>query len=350
MKLYISLLDKILKTHLTKNEIDTLLFLLQVQDEMGLVVDVHWQEVAGIIGMAAQTFYNASYGLANKGFISMSGHCPSGEQNSRGFHTIKILVPSTPEEIESARNGTALVDDCITSGVIPVDGLKNYIKQAGLYLNLKDFSLINKRAFRRLQAEAKKLVLYLLWKKQHGMSVWGAKDARGNKIAPRDIVLTAEVAAALLGFTWQSGVKGMVVKRRVLRYFAGVVSSGLLPVNVQGPALVWSVENLKLDLPELPIHNSTPESHTDSIADTTNRRILQALLKEKGISANTRDVQDTLSLLDEQFRGVSGLKLLSVAVKTILGDCLKQHLGLIPSFINKQCRRWLGMHTQPETL
>jgi len=99
MKLYKSMLQQIYTTSLTKKELDTLIYLTQIQDDFGFIVNVHWNEIANQIGMVAQSFYNAIYGLESKGFLSMSNSCLDGTRNFRGMHTIRLLVPTAPEEV-----------------------------------------------------------------------------------------------------------------------------------------------------------------------------------------------------------------------------------------------------------
>jgi len=326
MKLYTSLLEKIYTTHLTKKELDTLLFLLQVQDELGTILNVHWKEIALKANMVAQSFYNAVDGLALKGFIKVSNNCPCGTKNGRGFHTIQILVPSAPVELQ-------------TDGeVISQDNLQTYIKECGSYLNLKNCSLVNTIIFRSLRPDSKKLVLNLLWKRQSIMGLYGKKGIKAH-----DIHLTLQAAANLLGFNWERGKKGEVVRRKVKRYFDAIIASGLLPVTLDEEyTLHWTLEDMRKPLPEQPLHMDCPNSEFDSIADTSNRRVINTVLAQNKIEADSQEIQDALTVLDNQFKHASGLKILAAGVKGIIIDCVKHYSALIPAYINKKCRELLS--------
>jgi len=333
MKLYKSILEQIYKTNLTKKELDTLLFLLQVQDDFGTIVNVHWNEIATKIHMVAQSFYNCVSGLEAKGFITTSNICPNGHKNYRGLHTIQIIVPSAPEKPQT------------TGGIVSQIDLQEYIKGCGPYLNLKEYSLINTNTFRGLKADAKKVVLNFMWRHQGTIALYGHPGIKSY-----DLILTLEGGADLCGFEWHSGRKGAVVRRKMKRYFEDIISSNLLPITQDGNfTLHWALDDMHYPLLECHIHADIPDADTDSIADTTNRRTIYTVLKQKGISSTPEDMQNTLTLFDEQYRGISGMKMLVASVKDIITDCVKSFAALIPSYINKKCREVLGLAHKGES-
>lgn len=328
MKLYKSMLDKIFATSLTKKELDTLLLLLQAQDDLGTVVNVHWKELATKIGMVSQTFYNCIRALEDKGFIEVHNTDGNGNKNDRGMHTIQILVDSAPYE------GSDFVD-----GIISQEDVIRYIKECGSYLNLNEYSLINAKAFRNLKAEEKKIVLTLLWRHQTTTGLMGRQGIRSY-----DVILTIEKAAELLGFEWKCGEKGKTLRRKIKRYFEAVCQSGLLPITQDDDhAMRWSLDDMHKQLPQYPMHPKTNETAKDSIADKINRRIINTILAHKKAKASTQDVQDTLKLLDEQYKNFTGKKILASSVQDIVVRCIKDHKTLVPSLINMKCRLLLGL-------
>jgi len=399
------MLQQIYTTSLTKKELDTLIYLTQIQDDFGFIVNVHWNEIANQIGMVAQSFYDAIYGLESKGFLSMSNSYLDGTRNFRGMHTIRLLVPTAPKEVlhqdgvvneaqltphqdeviseaqptlsqdgiiseaqpvlsqdsvvsethhASPQNSVVseaqlmLPQDAIVdkakltlpqNGVISETQLREYIKRCGTYLNMKNYSLVNTATFRHLRVNTKKIILNLLWRHQGTSVLYGRKD-----IKSRDIRLTLETAASLLGFDWQRGRKGQGVRRNIKRYFEDIISSKLLPVTLdEDYTLHWSLDDTGKELPNQPIHADTPDSITDSIADICNHRTINTILNIKKIWAAPQDMQDTLKLFDEQFRSVSGLKMLAFAVKSIVTDCISRCAALVPAFINAKCRELLRL-------
>jgi len=185
MKLHKSLLERILKSDLKNKELNVLLYLLQVQDDLGTVLNVHWKEICENVGMVAQSFYNSINSLESKGFITVSKECPlSGEHNGWGLHTIQILIPDAPPRPQVEK--------------ISQEELVNYFNACGPYLNLKEYSLINTDIFRKQSAGVKKIILYFLWRHQSNLAI----SKKGMK--PHDIILTPMVTAEMLGFEWGS--------------------------------------------------------------------------------------------------------------------------------------------------
>jgi len=420
MKLYKTMLNKIYETALTRKELDSLLFLLQVQDDMGCILNVHWSELAAKVGMVSQTFYNCIKGLKEKGFISVHSTCPRGSRNGRGMRTIRVLVGVADKAIDGGSSDSKAIDgravqdaiqDALSKGIITQTELISHIKACGAYLNLNNYSLVNTAAFRKLKAEEKKIVLTLLWRHQTTMGLRRKKSIQAHDvqkvIRAYDVRLTQEAAAGLLGFPWRKGRAGVVVRRKIKRYFGGVMASGLLPVSRDCDfALRWAVEDMGRELPAKPVDTgagfgassgtgkdaagagfgatgaglgigggkevghgasadagsakvghrtgsdacsagnnsglSTSDSISDSISDKVNRRIINIMLAQKGVSASFQDIQDCLRLFDEQFRGVTGLKMLAVAVRDVVAACIKEYATLVPAFVNVECRKVLA--------
>ena len=71
-KLKHSLLLKLFKQKLTKEELNTVWFLCMHQDQSGLIIGVHYKMVAEFIDCCAQTFYNVLKSLQEKGIISVT--------------------------------------------------------------------------------------------------------------------------------------------------------------------------------------------------------------------------------------------------------------------------------------
>ena len=251
------MLEKIYTSRLTKKEVDTLL-LLQVQDDFGTVLNVHWKEIVSTVKMASQSFYNAIYGLESKGFIKLSYDCPaSGERNFRGFHTIQILTPSAADVMNENDSSNSETLPMSSNQTVSVTKLENYIKETGpAYINLRDYSLVNTNTFHKLPPNVKKDNFTLYY----------------------DIKLSLEGAAKLLGFNWEHGRKGAVVRRKIKRYFDAIIDSGLIPVTLDADqTLYWSLDDITKQLPQLSIHKDIPESGADSITDICNRRIMDLL-------------------------------------------------------------------------
>jgi len=539
MKLYSSLREKIEKTRLTKKECDALLWLLRSQDDLGVVHLVHWKEIAHGCDMVAQSFYNAMYGLADKGFIEFMGHsvshgvsangeeavskyankytaenegmeldadansgastsksaCKSSSKGTngskdasvsknenssrglRGYHSIQIIIPTAPAELPkaispskaiSSAEKTSLLEGHTLSkeiptqattensaqtatetstqtaaelGLVSVEVLKDYISKAGTYLNLRDCQLVYSNNFRKLLADSKKLMLHILFKRQTALAMAGrVKD--GKRIVPHDIAISPENAARILGYDWSKGKSGEVIRRKMGRYIQAVASFGLAGMFVDDSGVLrWAFQDMRRDLPMLsmkpcrsfsenkyegrheikceskyankyedrykgnrftgdingshssatinpntsesnisnsesagitsyitsyitsdmatkvlkslgdangispihPLYPIYPINPSDSLSDIPNRRLINIILHKTKITTNKQDIQDTLRLLDEQYRSVSGLKILASGVKMLVKDCLLSCGTLIPSYINVKVRELLGL-------
>lgn len=306
MKLYTSLREQVNKTHLTKKEIDTLLWLLRSQDDFGTVLLVHWKELTTKAKMVAQSFYNAVNGLEAKGIITknIGGAEQEGvelegvhrdqddeEQNQnfaegfRGFHSIQILTPTVSVGVSVSGDTQCQHNPTYVS----VETLKSHIVSNGTYLNLRDCGIVYTDTFRRLQAEAKKIILHLLYVRQSCLGVLG-KRRYGKAIIPNDMVLTLRNAAELLGIPWKTGKKGEVARRKVKRYFTSIASCDLLCVRLcEASKLHFSLEDMKKDLTYKGDDISAIQENGDSLTDITNRRIIDIVLNRKAIKASPLD-------------------------------------------------------------
>ena len=334
MKLYKSILLKMRKG-LTKKQVATLLFLEQVKDDFGMIVNVHWKEIAKQADMVAQSFYNSIRGLESAGFIKVTKSDASGNANNFGYHTIQMLVP-TAHKLEDITNGTVPE---IIAGKASLEELNNYWKSAGQYLNLKEYSLVNTEAFRKLTVNAQLIVLDLLLSHSNSMN--------SGTYAPWHISLSLAKAAKDLGFVWEHGKKGEVVRRKMKRYYTAIIESGLLPLEMdENFTIHWDMDNQGLFLPEQHLYADIEGSERDSIAETCNRRVINTVLEQEKAEADADDVKDTLQVL-EQFKKMSGLKILSTGVKNIIKDCIIQCQTIVPSYINVKVREFLGLIKSP---
>jgi len=334
MKLYKSILSKMRKG-LTKKQMTTLLFLEQVKDDFGMIVNVHWKEIAQKADMVAQSFYNSIRGLEREGFIKVTKSDASGKVNNFGYHTIQILV-QTAHNLRDITNGTVPE---IISGKASLEEINNYWKSAGQYLNLKEYSLINTEVFRKLTVNAQLIVLDLLL--SHSNSMNSGTYARWH------ISLSLAKAAKDLGFVWEHGKKGEVVRRKMKRYFTAIIESGLLPLEMdENFTIHWDIHNQGLFLPEQPLHADIEGGEMDSIAETCNRRVINTVLKQEKAEADANDIKDTLQVL-EQFKKISGFKILSTGVKNIIADCIVQCQTIVPSYINVKVREFLELIKLP---
>ncbi len=68
-KLKNTIVDNMIKAHLTSKEVDFMLFISRYQDMNGRVGGVHYKHMCSEMGMSYQEFYNAKKTLQEKGFI-----------------------------------------------------------------------------------------------------------------------------------------------------------------------------------------------------------------------------------------------------------------------------------------
>lgn len=69
-KLRNEVVNKILRAHLSKAEIDVLLEISHYQDENGTAYGVHYRDVCNAVGISVDTFYWALHGLCEKNLIT----------------------------------------------------------------------------------------------------------------------------------------------------------------------------------------------------------------------------------------------------------------------------------------
>lgn len=71
-KLNYEIIEKLIKTNATKNEINLLTYIAQFQDEYGRIRGAHYKDTCKNINCSIQGFYDALYGLEDKEIISIT--------------------------------------------------------------------------------------------------------------------------------------------------------------------------------------------------------------------------------------------------------------------------------------
>jgi DNA-binding Lrp family transcriptional regulator len=315
---------------------------LQIADEVGMVSNLIWSEIAKKVSMSTQSVYNSFKKLDDCGYFIETRTDIDGNKLFRGYRNIQLLQFQCEEA--DGKNATLSARGATKDIHKHIVGMA---KKFGGYLNLKEYSLVNTKAFRKMSAPAQRITMLLCWEHSGRAAKYGM-----DGIKTYDIILTMDRIAGILGYDLNSRCKKerRNARRNIKSYFDAIVASRLLPVKIDHRyALCWSKEDFGKSLPYHPIHADIKGSENDSIADTVNRRIINTELKKEGIEVSADVIEESLTPLDEQFRTFTGIKILAQGVKKIVVSCIKQFGTIIPSAINNLTREFLESFKIPDT-